>query len=126
MFSIWVILLIIGFHFIADFFCQTQKIAERKSKSTAITMLHALIYGTVMMLIAPIIFIKTGRPVWCAYIWVILNAVGHMMVDYLTADIYTHFVTKDKRFKRGFFNTMAVDQMIHISFLLITFQSIGT
>lgn len=116
---IWVMIIIIVAHFVGDFFCQTQKMVEWKSNpKTKVPALifHSFIYSVVLCLFA-LFFAKIGIDL---LIWVGINMVLHFIVDFITSDIYKHFAIKHG-FKRGFFNTLGADQMVHLACLFGSF-----
>ena len=110
------IFLVLAAHFIGDFFCQTQWIAENKSKSTRVLMLHCVIYGAVLFIFSPLISLSCSIPMIEMWKWITFNASLHFAVDIFTSLIYL-FYYKNSGFKRGFFNTLAGDQFIHIGCL---------
>ncbi len=114
--EIWAVLLVIYAHFVGDFFCQSQKMAENKSKHLSALIIHSVIYGAVVFLITIPVFMSLED----SSFWFLINTFCHFIVDFVSSKFYYIFVRADGGFKRKFFNGLAVDQMIHITILFST------
>lgn len=107
------VFLILLAHFIGDFFLQTQAMAEQKSEKKSVLILHSLLYGSALFIFSPFISLTVEINFITIWSWVTVNMFLHGLFDMIFADIYKHYVNKSG-FKRGFFNALAVDQMVHI------------
>lgn len=92
-------------HFIGDFIFQPRDIANRKSKELKILIRHGALYSLPLLLIN----IK----------WAAVNAIFHIVVDYVTSQITTHAYKNKKQML--FFSTIGFDQLIHIWILFYTY-----
>lgn len=115
----WMVLIIVFAHFVGDFFCQSQQMVDWKSNPKTkfpALLFHSFIYSVVMFL-----FCLTFTSISISFmLWLVTNWLAHFVVDFITSDIYKYFATKNG-FKRGFFNTLGADQMIHLSILFGSF-----
>jgi hypothetical protein len=123
------VLTILGIHIIADFFCQTQWMARNKSYDFIALGAHAIVYGLILYLFAPLV-VKTmwsdGNFTQCLgnmWSWIVLNTGLHFAIDAITSRINAYWVGKFG-FARGFFNTVAIDQFIHFTCLFYTLSAV--
>lgn len=111
-----IIILIQLIHFIADFLCQTRKMAINKSKSLYWLTLHVLIYATITTLC----WIPLGANLYILpWIW-LMTFISHWVTDFITSKITTYFYLKNNMF--GFFSIIGFDQLIHTITLLLTYN----
>jgi hypothetical protein len=102
-------------HFIADFILQTDKMALNKSKSFKWLSIHALVYGIPFLLYISIAF---G---WLpGIVYALINSVMHWIVDAITSRITSYLWQKEKR--HWFFVVIGLDQAIHMTCLVLTFE----
>lgn len=106
MVSLHIALLLIWIHFVADFIFQSNYTAINKSKDNYVLLYHVILYG--------ILFIPFSIQ------YAFLNAALHFGVDYITSRVTSILYRHDER--HWFFITIGLDQAIHISTLLITYQ----
>ena len=103
-----VLIWILFSHWVADFVCQSDWMAQNKSKSNEVLLVHIGVYGTVMS-------VMTLNPAFGT-----LNALIHMVVDYFTSR------TSSKLYKDGkihwFFVVIGFDQFIHTATLIYTWR----
>lgn len=104
--SIYIVLLIVWTHFIADFIAQSNKQAINKSHSNGHLLVHSITYG--------LFFFWAGPPI------LLLAVIAHFCVDYVTSRISGYYFKQDRR--HAFFVTIGADQAIHMTILLATFQ----
>lgn len=109
-------LLILLTHFIADFVCQTDKMALNKSKSNFFLSLHVLTYTGVLLVITGFIFGWS----YGFFAWIVLNAGLHWATDYGTSRLTSYLWVNERR--HWFFVAIGADQMIHYTCLLLTYQ----
>ena len=103
--ELYVIILIVWLHFVADFIFQSDRIAINKSKSNLVLLEHVVKYC--------ILFLIIGT--WFA----VLNAALHFIVDWCTSRITSYYWSKDKRHE--FFVTIGCDQALHLTCLTTTY-----
>jgi len=102
--EIWLLLTIIWFHCISDFWLQFDYIAINKSKDFECLMIHSIIYSALFLLIG--------------VEYAIINGVLHFCVDGVSSRLTTYFYMKEKR--HWFFVVIGVDQAIHMTCLILT------
>lgn len=100
------LLLIIWLHFISDFILQPTFLSENKSNNNYILLIHVAIY------LIPFILI--------GWIFAIINGVLHFIIDWFSSRICKFFFIKKKL--HLFFITIGLDQVIHISILILTYK----
>lgn len=108
--SLFNIIILIAAHFFADFFCQSRKLADTKSEDLGNLTIHVGIYSLVMSLIVRLL----TKEDWDTIL--VINAlffVTHWLTDYVTSRITKQYYKKQNYY--AFFNTIAVDQFIHLS-----------
>jgi len=108
------ILYIMFFHWWADFFCQTEWMAQNKSKRFLPLIIHALIYGAIMTFAIAWLDVRTMLILQ----WGLVNMLAHLITDGITSRI-TSFLWDQKQV-RWFFVVIGFDQYIHFVTLLIT------
>jgi len=99
-------LVLIWVHIIADFFMQTRKMATNKSKSNKWLFTHVCVYT--------IPFLYFGVK------FALLNLVLHFITDFISSRITSHFWSKQNGY--AFFGTIGIDQGIHITCLIKTYE----
>jgi len=111
MISLTVIATILLMHWVADFVCQTDKMARNKSKSLKWLTIHALTY------------ILIFTPLWIGgyvpFAWIAINFVAHWYTDFVTSRISSHFYKEGKIHQ--FFVVVGADQVIHYMTLFFTY-----
>lgn len=116
---IHLILVILFIHWIADFVCQTDRVATNKSKDWSVLSEHALIYGIVFFV--PIVVMAhlsdTMNP-YMAMMFVAANVAMHFAIDAITSRMTSYFWQKGRR--HDFFVVIGADQFLHTSLLLVT------
>lgn len=100
------ILWVLFVHLIADFFLQTNWMAQNKSKRFDALYLHIVVYWTTLVLL-------TLSPFYA-----LVNAAIHLVVDFITSRINSKLYTLDD--KHWFFCGIGVDQFIHSATLILT------
>ena len=105
-------LLLIWAHFIGDFVFQTDEVARGKGRSNWALLSHTLTYIATFSLLGWFIPITTD--------WLIANMVLHGVVDYVTSRVKTRLWRNNE--SHLFFVVVGIDQAIHLSCLLLTYQ----
>lgn len=99
-------------HFIADFICQTDQMAQNKSWSNEWLTKHVLVY------ILP--FVLMGFFIPISPLFLIINFVGHWCTDYVSSRMSSAL------WKRGkihwFFVVVGADQLIHALTLIWSYD----
>lgn len=112
------LLSILVFHFIFDFFFQTDKMAQGKSKNNIDLSAHVAVYtiGLVAMMILNWPFFPSFAAVAG---WVAMNSVAHFFTDYFSSRASSRLY-RDNEF-HDFFGTIGLDQLVHYVTLTGTF-----
>jgi len=105
MFDIYTVILILLAHFIADFVCQTDKIAVNKSSNLGYLSLHAFMYSSLFLF-------------W-GFQFLLITFAAHWIVDFFSSKATTKLWKEGKR--HWFFVVIGLDQFIHVSGLFITY-----
>ena len=105
MFDIYTVILILFAHFIADFICQTDKIAINKSDSLGYLSLHALMYSMLFL-------------IWGFYFF-LATFILHWIVDFFSSKLTTRLFKAGER--HWFFVVIGFDQFVHVTGLFITY-----
>lgn len=112
-------------HFIADFLCQSDKMAVNKSTSNYWLGVHGasytvgLIMSYMMLVILAMVFpFLIPFMVKLPFTYFILNGILHTMVDYGTSRWTSHLWKNEKR--HAFFSVVGLDQAIHMTILYLT------
>jgi hypothetical protein len=92
---------LIWLHFIADFLCQNDKMALKKSSSNKWLGIHCLIYGA--------FFLFYGIE------FAVLAGLSHFVIDWTTSRINKKLWTSGER--HWFFTMIGFDQALHLSVL---------
>lgn len=115
-----IIVLILLAHFVADFVCQSQKMASNKSKNIYWLLTHILVYTFVLFLFSTYVFAYFEYNVLYWWLWTLANGVLHFIVDYFTSKLNTYLWNKKE--VHWFFVSIGFDQFIHYICLLLTYQ----
>lgn len=105
------IILIVWAHWFGDFILQTDYIAQNKSKSNVILCEHIVLY------VIPLVLIGFVIPISLA--WLLINAIAHFSIDYVTSRITSNLWQKKK--VHWFFVTIGADQALHMTTLLASY-----
>lgn len=122
MINIFHILLIVWFHYIADFICQNDYMARNKSKDNVPLQIHCWVYGSVLIL--PSLFIFEN--LIAVFFFCCGNAYLHFGIDYLTSRLARKkYETNQMGSKTipnfGFFSVIGLDQALHYTCLFLTY-----
>lgn len=100
------ILLLVWLHFVGDFILQTDKMALNKSKEMDWLLLHCAVYA--------VPFLYFGLP------FALVNFALHFFTDMVTSRVTSTLWKMEKR--HCFFVVIGLDQAIHLSCLLLTYN----
>jgi hypothetical protein len=125
--SIYLILIIVIGHFVGDWLCQSREIAESKHDKFSSALLHSALTNAILwvFLITLPSFVEVNEHFLLKSIAFFLTfLVLHLIQDGILWMFYydlrrIRFAEKVEHDKI-FFNTIAVDQIIHLSLLFIT------
>ena len=92
-------------HTFFDFFMQSDRFAINKSSSNEALFEHVFIYSLVLLPIG--------------VIYAVVNFLLHFITDYVSSRVSGNFYKKGNR--AAFFNTIGVDQAVHLLCLHLTF-----
>lgn len=125
MINISMVFLILLAHWIADFVCQTDKMAKGKSSDWRQLVMHITAYVTAVNLIIPTAMFCMLMPpatVASVVLWGYLNGVMHLCVDAVTSRITSKLYAAGRI--HDFFVVIGLDQFIHTVCLLGTWSLI--
>ena len=109
------IYVIILAHWIADFICQTNWMAQNKSKSYKALSLHILSYTIALALS---MFLLTWNH--NSFLYALINGAVHFVVDAITSRITSKLYAKGDI--HNFFVVIGLDQAIHMATLVATVE----
>jgi hypothetical protein len=123
------IIIIFIIHYVADFLCQTRKIADNKGKDIRYLLLHGLDYTLVMSGILILIgFIASVVSFEIGFTWKqlisfgLINGLMHTITDFISSKFTSKFYAK--KYYHAFFNVIGLDQLVHTITLIITYNLI--
>jgi len=105
MIDLGIVLLLVWLHFIADFVFQSDYMAQNKSKSNQVLLLHVLVYSLPFYIIG--------------WEFALLNGAMHFVVDYITSRITSRLWAKKE--VHWFFVVVGLDQAIHMTCLFVSY-----
>lgn len=112
-------------HWFADFVCQSNKVAQGKSKDFDLLLEHGFTYfitlGIPMLLVCLIVpefrhLLNSGLIVG----YVALNAVIHTFIDFFTSKASSSYW--EEKDYGSFFNVIGLDQLLHMLTFLFTYK----
>ena len=115
MISLYVILTLLLTHWFADFVCQSDWMAQNKSKSNFPLIVHVYVYGFILFIPSLWLFPFIDMVIT----FVILNIFLHFSTDFFTSRI-TSYLWKEKQV-HWFFTTIGFDQFLHYCALFGTY-----
>ena len=112
---IWLLVWVMFIHWIGDFVCQTQWMAENKSNRVWPLTVHVATYTATIW--AGLVFASHWHIIAITQM-ALLNGGLHWITDFCTSKFTSYF--KREHNIHAFFATIGFDQFIHISCLMIT------
>ena len=121
---IWYVLFILVVHWFADFVLQTHHMSTRKSSSNYYLTMHVSVYTFTTIVLWALVFPFTPLHITSLGIWASFAVifVTHWVTDYFTSR-WTSKLYKEVRF-HDFFVVIGLDQVLHYTQLLLTFNYI--
>lgn len=116
MFPTYALALLFVGHFVADFICQTDKMAINKSKDINWLSIHVSVYSMVLAAFAFPVFSSSQG--WESF--VIVNLMLHFCVDAVTSRATSFLWKKNER--HWFFVVIGFDQLLHALSILFTYE----
>ncbi len=105
------IILIIA-HFIADFYLQSENMAENKKESTKVLLAHCAIYAVIFALVNGV-FVEGEF----ALLATLVIAISHLIVDFIKIKVDN----KNEKYSVWFY-TFTFDQILHIGVITATYK----
>lgn len=118
MITLYTIITVLVLHFIFDFFFQTDKMAQGKSKNNIDLSVHVSVYAIGVILMG-ILNYKSFDHCGMVALFIMLNVVCHFFTDYFSSRASSR-LWADKEF-HDFFGTVGLDQLVHYVTLFGTF-----
>lgn len=122
--NIWVVLSILGIHWVADFILQTDKQAKGKSKNWSDLLNHTVNYTLCFVIIYFIYHYSnktTGYGFNESMLWFFpITFICHTATDYFTSRINSQLWKQQRN--HAFFVSVGFDQLCHFVQLLLTYQ----
>lgn len=116
---IWLMMICLAIHYIADFVCQSSTIATGKATSIELLSEHIYVSWIVWVLFWPIFWIFNVD--YDTYlIFLLVNILFHFITDYFTSKV-THYHNSRGETKM-FWNTIGFDQLCHIIVITYTLR----
>lgn len=112
------VLFVVLTHFVADFLCQTDKMALNKSHSLKWLTIHVLVY-TLVLGISSAIFLRVAG--WGnVLVFTVINGGLHFITDFFTSKATSRLFKLPS--KHWFFVMIGLDQVIHYLCLFLTLE----
>lgn len=115
------VLWILFWHWVADFVCQSDRMAQNKSKSWKVLLEHVFVYSTALTTGLCLVYrgeYGIGFSSLNISFFYCINAAGHFVTDAITSRI-TRRLYEAKQM-HYFFVVIGIDQFIHYTTLLLT------
>lgn len=109
MIEYWTVFSLMAIHLFADFICQNDEMAIKKSDGLLYLSLHTLIYS--------LFFIVFGL------YFALVTFVSHWCVDFCTSRL--NKILWENHERHWFFVVIGVDQFIHVAGLILTYKLLG-
>lgn len=116
--NIYIVLVILFIHWIADFVFQTDYQAKNKSKSISALIDHTLTYTACWIIPIGIVGAATHHPPILFFL--LITFICHTITDFYTSKLNASLWEEGK--VHWFFVSVGFDQFLHFVQLLITYQ----
>lgn len=111
-----IVVAILFIHWVADFLCQTDWMAQNKSKDNVALLAHVGIYSFIWFI--PMFFMCPGHR-FAASEFVAITMICHYITDYFTSRLNSKLWEEKK--VHWFFVSVGFDQFLHYLQLLLTY-----
>lgn len=111
-------IIVLAAHWVADFLCQTDTMAQNKSHSLPWLSVHVLVYTVVLGVLTSVLTIWPGVDAPLLTVWIGVNGVAHLATDFWTSKWTASLYSRGDR--HNFFVVVGLDQLIHGATLLFT------
>lgn len=111
---------ILFWHWLADFYFQTNEMATNKSTSNYWLTRHILMYGLILFFGALTLVPLDNFTIYEAFTWTLVNMMFHWITDYFTSR-WTSSLWKQERI-HDFFVVIGIDQFLHSVVLILSFS----
>lgn len=122
------ILIMLSFHYFADFVLQPDELRKRKDKSMFIMVFHCLLYATVVMMGYLTVI---NIPIWYRYsrLSFIMLFMSHLFIDLGKRTVHNTILKNNKQNKHLSYckikkldkKIFAIDQLCHIMIILLIY-----
>jgi hypothetical protein len=109
--------LVLTAHFVGDFICQSDWMAQGKSKRLLPLAVHVLVYAVVLLIAVSLVQYRGLMPAGL-WTWVAVNAAAHFATDFVTSRINSRLWQAKE--VHWFFVGVGADQLMHQVTLLVT------
>lgn len=114
---VYILLIIMTAHWVADFILQPTKVAIEKGKSLLALYSHTHVYTLAMLFLClPLLLFGVDQHDYI--IFIATNGLLHGIVDYFTSRLRNRVYNEEDNHK--FFVLVGLDQLIHLSILFTT------
>lgn len=109
-------------HWIGDALFQYKKLATEKYRDMWALIAHVMIYTVVMLWTGVLLEISIPK----LQVFLLITFFTHLVIDFITSKI-THYLYEKgiyytQPLNMGFFSIIVLDQMLHITQLILTYQ----
>lgn len=136
-YELTVTIFVLFLHYIADFVCQSDRVAKAKSRSWPTLTEHVFIYTAVLfggMWIQQMIFaggwyvdfIKSST-MWCI-LFALINGAAHFLIDAVTSRLSSYYYVReaiDRHARHNFWLVIGADQFLHTAILIYSLWNVS-
>lgn len=118
-----VVLVLLGWHWFADFVLQTHEQAVNKSKSFSYLLDHTVTYSVSWWAPMTIIFWWHSNfifGIWLGMLFMIITFLLHTLTDYFTSKLNARLWKEERT--HDFFVAVGFDQVLHYIQLFVTYK----
>lgn len=127
MINITIVTAVLFIHWVADFLCQTDKMAQGKSKNWTDLLSHTGVYSFIWFFGAILIFSEYHKTpyygfsfnIYTVLLFTLITFICHTITDYFTSRLNSKLWEEKK--VHWFFVSVGWDQFLHFTQLLLTY-----
>lgn len=123
--NIYIIIVILIIHWMADFALQTEKQAKGKSKNWDDLLSHTYTYSLVWYCLLPfyVIFFTDNYIQWTGTYFILITFICHTITDYFTSRITSKKYQNNHFYGfNSFWFWIGFDQILHLTQLFLTYK----